>query len=1160
MEVADRLLRASLSRQLEADRNRADLFARLMDDPAGQVLTTALTDRLYRSRNASRLMSEVAHLLERLGIPRYMSSFERLELSGARYFSWLAPGTMAGAVLRRVRDDTRDVLLSAEHGALTSFLGDRKADGVAVNVNHLGEALLGEQEAERRVQDYEALARRDDLEAVSVKVSSIGSQLELLAFEETVATLTERLCRIYRASLESAAPPVVMLDMESYHHVELTMAVLRASLSRPENVGVRAGVVVQAYLPECCELLGQVIHLSQQHVARGGQRLRVRIVKGANLAQERVESAALGWRVPILPNKQAVDANYKRALLLATSAPLAGAVKLGVASHNLFDIAYGLVLREERGLRQDLSFELLEGMAEPLRRALSDEGVPLLAYAPIVDEHELHSGIAYLVRRLDENTDPENFLHDSFGMRPDDAAWQTQRRRFLSACADVESPPPAPARHGAAYHDRNLPPRRVRGVGFSNECDTDFATAPNRAWIRDKLGAQRNAHAPEHCSVIAGAEVPQGVLHEGFDPSEPTVVPYRFRAAAAPDIQRALQCAAQDPAGWADTTTSERSHLLLHVAQLLRNRRGELIASMVMDAGKRVQEADAEVSEAIDFAEYYRQSALDFEHEAGVHLHGRGTVLIAPPWNFPLAIGAGGVFAALMAGNRVLFKPALETIEVGVRLAELCWEAGVPREVLQLVLCEDEEAGAMVRDPSVDAVVLTGATSTARLLQQMRPGLHLSAETGGKNALIVSAMSDRELAAGDAVRSAFGHAGQKCSAASLLICEAEVYDDPKFLETLRDAAASLQVGPAWDARSVVTPLIHPPHGPLARALDELEPGESWLLPPRRSTTNPRQVSPGIKLGVREGSFTHTTELFGPVLGVMRADDFEHALRLASSTGYGLTAGLHSLDEREQRAFIARMPAGNLYVNRAITGAIVRRQPFGGMGKSGYGPGAKAGGPNYVAQLSVPRPVARAVRRLSPQQLPDVLSAFAAVLSHEEWQCLQLRWAHYGDTYRDHFAQTHDPSRVLGQDNLLRYLPSRGGVIRVGQGADWLCVASTLAASLVAGSQARLSLTPGLSMSHSIAGAFEETVDALAQAAPGVERVRLIGSEDAELLDWVARCGAHLDRDPVSPRGRVEVLRYLQEQTVSIDYHRYGNLGERVLRSGDQRSPSPRNAS
>jgi RHH-type proline utilization regulon transcriptional repressor/proline dehydrogenase/delta 1-pyrroline-5-carboxylate dehydrogenase len=488
-------------------------------------------------------------------------------------------------------------------------------------------------------------------------------------------------------------------------------------------------------------------------------------------------------------------------------------------------------------------------------------------------------------------------------------------------------------------------------------------------------------------------------------------------------------------------------------------------------------------------------------------------------------------------------------------LARLFWEAGVPRDVFQFLPCPDEPVGSrLVSDARVAAVVLTGSSDTARHFLRMRPGRALFAETGGKNAFIVTDLADRDLAIHHAVHSAFGHAGQKCSATSLLVCESQVYDSNAFRERLADAARSLHVGSAWDPRSVVTPLIRPPENPLRRALTTLEPGETWLLEPRVDPANPNLWSPGIKLGVREGSATHRTELFGPVLAVMRADDLDHAIRIANGTPYGLTGALHSLDDREQQRWIEAIDVGNAYVNRGTTGAIVQRQPFGGCKASSFGPGAKAGGPNFVVQLMQLRQRDQLDAGIAPgDAVSELMPALERPLaSAAERAALRRAAASYAKAWRDHFGVVHDPSRLLGQDNLFRYRPAHGMVLRLERGARVLDVSSALAAARTCGTAIRVSVGEDDGDGRDCLAALAawphvvESEEALAARleSDGIGRIRSLGSPGAPLRDAAAAAAIHCEDAPVLANGRVELLRYLLEQSVSIEVHRHGNLGDR----------------
>ncbi len=411
---------------------------------------------------------------------------------------------------------------------------------------------------------------------------------------------------------------------------------------------------------------------------------------------------------------------------------------------------------------------------------------------------------------------------------------------------------------------------------------------------------------------------------------------------------------------------------------------------------------------------------------------GRGVVAVVPPWNFPIAIPCGGIAAALAAGNTVILKPASDAVLIAWELCKSFWRGGVSKNALQFVPCSGSGAGAkLVSHPDVDAVILTGGTETAMRMLEKKPHLRLFAETGGKNASIITALSDRELAIKHVVHSAFSHSGQKCSATSLLLLEREVYEDEGFKRMFCDAVRSIVVGSAWDLPSRMGPVIRAPGGELEAALKTLEPGESWAVMPKQVNGNPNLWTPGVKWGVSRGSFTHLTEFFGPVLAVMPFDTLDEAIDIVNQTGYGLTSGIHSLDEREIDIWKSKIHAGNLYINRSTVGAIVLRQPFGGMGKSCFGPGMKAGGPNYVAQFM----------KFAGQ------SPFKeAIDSYEHW-------------WREEFKSEHDHFRLLGQDNIRRYLPFETVRVRLSPADSNFEIQARVAAAGVTGALVILSVPP-----------------------------------------------------------------------------------------------------
>jgi RHH-type proline utilization regulon transcriptional repressor/proline dehydrogenase/delta 1-pyrroline-5-carboxylate dehydrogenase len=952
--------------------------------------------------------------------------------------------------------------------------------------------------------------------------------------------------------------------MEAYRDLGLTVTLFERVLSKPELSRLSAGIVLQAYVPDSHRHQARLVAWARERVAGGGAPIRMRLVKGANLMMERIESSLTGLELPNYATKHDVDASFKRMLRFGTRPENAACVELGVGSHNLFDIAYTLVLRAHHRVERAIEPEMLEGMADPLRRVVVRVAGRVLVYAPSVDDRDFPSAVAYLVRRLDENTSEENFLRHSFSMGPGDSSFESERERFVLSARAAERVSDEPRR----TQDRATVPAVPLRTCFDNEPDTDFTRPENRAWLHASLESARRSHGTL-ASRVAGRTL-EGRPRPGFDPSRPEVVPYEVSALDRKGVLEAIDVAQGRAAAWASVPPERREELVLAVAEALRRARGELVGLIVLDAGKRPLEADVEVSEAIDFAEYYARQHRRLRER--LFLEPKGLTVVTPPWNFPLSIGLGGTLASLVAGNAVLVKPSPETPLVLARALELCWQAGIPEDALGLVLADDDAAEPLVTDPRVKMVVLTGGTETARLFRHLRPSLDLLAETGGKNVMIVSAMSDREQAVVHAVRSAFGYSGQKCSALSLLVLEREVFRSASFKKKLADAVASLPVGSAWEPENVVTPLIRPPSGPLLRALSGLDEGERWLVEPERSQDNERLVTPGVRWGVARDSFTHQVELFGPVLGVMEAESVEHALELANATPYGLTAGLQSLDLAEQKLFLERANAGNLYVNRPITGAVVGRQPFGGRKDSSVGSGVKAGGPNTLLALARPLgdrpkvalgpPLTRGPRvppgapaklgpgRRTPPELGPLADVVADLLRDSSVplrEVLARRLRSYEAALVTELEPAHAQDDVFGHADRFVYQPARVALVAL-HGTEELDLVTALVASRFARATVDLFLDETLhgALVPRLVEAGATTFASLRAltgklAERSYERLRLLAPVPADALAVVSAVAPLVDADPVSDSGYVELRRYVLEQSQSIAHHRYGNL-------------------
>ncbi|WP_425613426.1 bifunctional proline dehydrogenase/L-glutamate gamma-semialdehyde dehydrogenase [Anatilimnocola sp. NA78] len=1176
VQLAAELQQRATELQTSAERRQQAELDRMLKHPADKATLVQLTDQAFRSQAAARTAEQFTHILDVQGIPRFFSPLDQALLRGFQTFGGWLPTVTVPLVKAHLQHETANVVLPAEPEVLREHLAARRDQGVRMNLNFLGESLLGEDEAQQRLNKYLAALQTPEVEVLSVKISTLYSQILSIARKHTLQQLCDRMELLYRQSQKTTyrradgreVPKFVYLDMEEYRDLPLTAATFMRTLSRPGLEKISAGIALQAYIPDSFAMQKRITFWARDRVARGGAPITIRIVKGANMEMERIDAALHDWPAAPFQHKVETDANYKQMLRYALRPENLAAVRVGIASHNLFDVAYGLVLATKAEAGDRVQFEMLEGMANHQRRALLERTQQLLLYAPACRKEEFLNAIGYLIRRLDENTGPENFLGHAFRLKVGSEEWRMLEHSFRESFRTRIAAHPRRKQNRIeeeASSNLQAPRPEMPWNQFENEPDTDWSLPVNAKWAQQIV--HTDAAELELTTlpiVVAGQEIIDRESKPCLNPSRPGKAVCTYTLANLADVATAVECAKGDAAGWRGLAVDERSLILGRVAAELRLARSKLLFAALVNGGKLLTESDPEVSEAIDFVEFYRASARRFFELDSVTARGCGVVVVVPPWNFPIAIPCGGIAAALAAGNTVILKPASDTVLVAWELCQCFWRAGVSRETLQFVPCPGSGPGSqLVSHPDVSAVILTGGTDTALRMLAMKPDMRLSAETGGKNATIITPLSDRELAIKHVVQSAFGHGGQKCSATSLLLLGAEVYDDPEFKRMLCDAVESLHVGSAYELHARVGPLIRPPSGALEEALKTLEPGETWAVMPHRVGDNPNLWSPGVKYGVARGSVTHRTEFFGPLLGVMRFEDLAEAIDIVNETGYGLTSAIHSLDDREIEQWKAGIRAGNLYINRGTTGAIVLRQPFGGMGASAVGPGLKAGGPNYVTAFMdfEDRQLETSPSR-SPIQNPNLKS----LANQFDWSLAADRRiisaiASYDRAWQQEFSQEHDHFRLLGQDNLRRYLPLPEICVRIVEGDTQFEIFARLAAARVTGARVVASLAPTVSdgcrerideFTESWAAGIElieETDDELASSLEQVPDYRIRFSNRQQvppaLRAAAAKQGRWLADVHVSGEGLIELLWYVREQSISYDYHRYGNLGTRA---------------
>ncbi|MDQ0642868.1 proline dehydrogenase family protein [Microbacterium murale] len=1188
--------------EIEVDPAAARL-ADLLQDKNGLPFTLGFVDGVMRPES----LSAAAAQLQRIApmVPDFLPWYLR---GAVRLGGGIAPviPTPTVPIARRVlREMVGHLVVDARPAKLGPAIEKLRETGARLNLNLLGEAVLGEAEAKRRLDGIHDLIQRDDVDYVSVKVSSVISHVSMWAFDEVVEAVAARLLPLYVTAASNGT--FINLDMEEYRDLDLTIAVFTRILEDARLQRLEAGIVLQSYLPDALEALRELTAWAKARVEHGGAKIKIRLVKGANLAMERVDAVMHGWPLATYDTKLDTDANHLRLLDEALRPENTAAVRIGVAGHNLFGIAHAWLLAGERGVTEDVEFEMLLGMAQGQAQAVSRDVGSVLLYVPVVKPDEFDVAISYLVRRLEENAAPENFLSAAFHLHDDSALFEREEGRFrraLERAGDrtMRSVPFRIQNRQAPVHESLRPTtaaqiddgdltQAVLGIargsdgadgsdGSNGEAFVETAVYSRREAESDSAGAPGFANTTDSDPVLpANREWAEGIRARiaTSRAGESTLLDARIDDAAVLE-QRIAQVRAAAPA-WGARSASERAETLLRAAAALESRRGELIEVAASETGKVFAEADIEVSEAVDFARYYGAKARELDAVAGAAFEPARVTVVTPPWNFPIAIPAGGVLAALAAGSGVLFKPAPQARRCAAVVAEALWQAGIPRDVLTLVDVDEGDLGErLIAHEAVDRVILTGSWDTAALFRSWRPDLPLLAETSGKNAIVITPSADLDLAVADLVKSAFGHAGQKCSAASLVILVGPVGRSKRFARQLADSVRSLNIGWPTDPLAEVGPVIEEPQGKLAWALSELEGDEKWLIKPSLvgGDETGRLWRPGIRVNVEAGSRTHREEFFGPMLGVMHAPTLSAAIDLQNDVAYGLTAGLHTQDPDDLALWLDRVRAGNLYVNRGITGAIVQRQPFGGWKRSSIGPGAKAGGPNYLIGLgtwrSLPRGRASSTLHLRglDSRISGLIESAQSSLDFEAFEWLRQSALSDAVAWDREFGQVRDVSQLGIERNLFRYRPTPV-VVRATVDAPLQDVLRVVLAGIRSGAGFFVSIAEGLPAEVRSAlgdlGALiavesdSEWVERMLrreepapvavvahepERASGV-RVRLVGGRSA-----VARLHRLLaetvEGDPdiavydneVTSAGRLELLPFVHEQSISITAHRFGN--------------------
>jgi RHH-type proline utilization regulon transcriptional repressor/proline dehydrogenase/delta 1-pyrroline-5-carboxylate dehydrogenase len=948
----------------------------------GEMMEWAMSDE-HLKIEMLRFVDVFPTLRSRREVSRHLREyFARQGVEAPKVLRWgisLAGGhspvaPLANSVIKRqMKGFAQRFIVGRDARSAIPALKALRDRGAGFTLDVLGEASVSEAEAHAYQQTY--LALLDGLAAtaaawapqsrvdgsawgavprvnLSLKITSLYSQIDPVDFTGSVSAVKDRLRPIVRKAIETGA--ALTLDLEQFRYRDLTFSVFTSLLDEEEFRGYcDAGVVLQAYLRDAESDLDELLSWAKAR----NRVFNLRLVKGAYWDYETVLAAQEGWPVPVFTHKPDTDAMYEKLALAMLREP--AHIRPAFASHNVRSLATVIETARDLKLGDDaFEIQMLHGMGEPIKQAILGLGLRLREYAPV---GESIPGMAYLVRRLLENTANDSFLRQTFveGAAVEELIQLPRTSQGFGAEAARL------LRVGATDPDAPAP--------FANQPSADFSRHENREAYDAALARVRRRFGAHHPLRVGGRDIETATTLASVNPAAPDEVLGTVAYGGRAEAEAAVAAARAALPAWRDAAPRERAAVLFRAAELMRAESFELAALMTLEAGKTRREASGDVGEAIDFLEYYGREMLRLGtprrmgHVPGEHnvyfYQPRGVALVIAPWNFPLAILTGMTAAALVAGNPVIVKPAGSTPLIAAQMMRLLEAAGAPPGTVNYLPSPGGEVGDfLVRHPGVDLIAFTGSLEVGlRIISQaaQNPAAggvkKVIAEMGGKNAIIVDADADLDVAVGEVIVSAFHYSGQKCSAASRVIVLEPAYDD--FLGRLVEATRSLAVGPPEHAAVRVGPVI---------SGDALTKIEGYIEQGRREATlaasvEPPEggwpaggyfVAPHVFVDVRADAVIAQEEIFGPVVAVLKAADMDEALRIANGVKYALTGGLISRSpatiERVRREF----RVGNLYINRGITGALVARQPFGGFGMSGIG--SKAGGPDYLLQFLEPR--------------------------------------------------------------------------------------------------------------------------------------------------------------------------------------------------------------
>lgn len=1088
-----------------SEKNRRLMLKRFISHPKSFSAIIRISDvvlRIMDRRSFLRLLREEIGKIEKGSV----AAFDFFGLKILSFISFFSEGLTRRLLLFKVKSYSSGLIFPFERGKLSKHIKVREKDAITLNVNVLGELVLNESEADIRFKMISEMLLRSEVKYVSLKISSIKSNIMAVNHEDEVSDLVTRLVPLFKVAKSNNV--FINLDMEEYKDFALTLDVFKRVLLSEGLEDYFGGVVLQAYLPDIHNAIEELLEFSKDRYEKFGSKIKIRLVKGANLAAERVDSELNGFRLATYSSKVEVDASYYLALSRLISSDNVS-FDLGVASHNLFSIAFAYELAFKFEFMDRISFELLEGMANSFARYLAGESLRVILYTPVAKSSDLLSATSYLVRRFDENTSSDNFLCSMVSGL--DENFEKEALRFKDAMNTINSLSLESFRSSGFKEDflENFSLSNLDGFKNISNLDSSIIEVSNLVKSAfNKISLIKNITL----ALFIGGEVKGYESRVGLDKNslEPF---YTYWLANREQIDEAYKIAQRGHFDAKNTSLEERAELLFKVARELNNDRFTTLSILARDSGKTFSEGDFEISEAVDFANYYASLLIDGNHsnERFSESEGLGVVAVFSPWNFPFSISVGMILGAIASGNSVIFKPSPKTVLTGYHLVSKLYKAGVSKEQLIFLNIDEESDGQyLINNFGLDKLAMTGSYMSAVKFLSFNRRLEIFGETSGKNAMVISESADLEMAISGLVNSAFKSSGQKCSAISFLLVHESLYDE-NFKERLVNTINSYKVGSALDLSTTIGPVIDYKSEKFLSSY-ELEEGENFLIEPKFLDNYFRPV---VKENVARGTRGHKVEFFGPTLSVLSYSDIRDAVEIINEIDYGLTSSYYGYDTSEINYFMDHVEVGNIYINRQSTGAVVLRHPFGGLKRSSVGFGFKSGYENYLFSYLRFNPISR---------IDDFESELVESLRK--------------------FSLVRRTTSLNSELNFHRYLNKRRIMVRV----DLSISQVEIEALNILSKYFKFMITspePIDGISNLVILSLEEVylnIDSFSH-------LRVLSREEI-FSEKLLKIGVEVDFRALSQRADIEALSFLEEQSIAVLNHRYGNvnLGTPILPS------------